>query len=143
MKRSAKIGIGAVVLFAGMQIIRPSRTNPPVTGEIQAPPQVQRVLRRSCYDCHSNETVWPWYSHVAPVSWLLYSDVSGGRHHMNFSEWKSLPPARRAKKQKAVGKEVKSGDMPPLYYLPMHSKARLSAADKRLLEKWSAGPPTD
>lgn len=143
MKRSVKVGIGTVVVLGAIQLVRPRRTNPPGTGEIEAPAQVQRVLRRSCYDCHSNRTVWPWYSQVAPVSWLLYSDVSEGRHHMNFSEWKSLTPERRAKKQRAVGKAVKSGDMPPWYYLPMHRKARLTTADKQLLEKWAAGPSSD
>jgi Haem-binding domain len=143
MKRTTKVSIGVVAVLAAAQLVRFPRTDPAVTGAIQAPPEVQSVLRRSCFDCHSNQTVWPWYSQVAPVSWLLHRDVSEGRRHMNFSEWKSLALDRRAKKQKAVGKVVKSGDMPPWFYLPMHSNAKLSAADKQVLEKWAAGPVSD
>ena len=70
-----------------IQLVPISRTNPPVETEIAAPANVQAILTRSCYDCHSNKTAWPWYSHVAPVSWLVASDVSGARKKMNFTPW--------------------------------------------------------
>src|ERR1700729_673705 len=97
-------------------------TNPAVTKEATwDSPQTADLARRACFDCHSNETVWPWYSNVAPVSWLNQRDVNGGRRHLNFSEWN--------KPQKHAGhvvKEIQSGDMPLWFYLPMHSAARLS-----------------
>ena len=73
---------------------RPTRDNPPVWASIDAPHDVERILRRSCYDCHSNETRWPWYSHLAPRSWLVAADVHEARVRMNFSEWPEARPAR-------------------------------------------------
>ena len=86
------------------------------------------VIRRACYDCHSNQTAWPWYSSVAPVSWLLQRDVNEGRQHLNFSEWDR--PQRHAKD---VAYQVKAGEMPPWFYLPMHPMAKLSDAEKEAL----------
>src|SRR4051812_20304099 len=108
-----------VALFVFIQFIPVPKTNPPVTGEIQVPPQVQTVLRRSCYDCHSNETVWPWYNRIAPVSWLLHRDVNDGRREMNFSSWQQMPQDRQNRRRKGVWEEVASGDMPPWFYLPL------------------------
>ena len=104
-------------------------TNPKVTGEPPwDSPQTRELARRACFDCHSNETVWPWYSNVAPVSWLVQRDVDGGRRHLNFSEWDR--PQRHAEH---VADEVKQGDMPPWFYLPMHPGARLTDAEKQAL----------
>jgi cytochrome c551/c552 len=138
MKRSAKIGLGAAALIAAIQVPQCERTNPPVTGPAALPAPVEAVLRRACYDCHSNETVWPWYSRLAPVSWLLHRDVVEGRRHLNFSEWDKVAAERRARKLRDLGHEVESGDMPPWFYLPMHPNARLSDADKQMLQRWSA-----
>ncbi len=143
MKRGAKIGLGIVVAFGAMQLVMFDRVNPPVTGQIQAPPEVMSVLERSCWDCHSNETVWPWYTRVAPSSWLVHRNVVEGRRHLNFSEWASLPPEKRQKKQKNVKKQVDEGEMPPWFYLPLHSAAKLSDADKKILDDWSQGPVSD
>jgi hypothetical protein len=120
------VGIGVLIQVVpfGHQ-----HTNPPV---IQEPawdsPQTRDLARRACYDCHSNETAWPWYSNVAPVSWLNQRDVNDGRSHLNFSEWN-----RVQKNAGHVVKEIQSGDMPLWFYLPMHSAARLSDADKGAL----------
>lgn len=142
MKRAAKIVLGIVVVFLLMQLGQCERTNPPVTGEIDAPADVKAVLDRACYDCHSNRTVWPWYARVAPVSWLLHRDVVEGRRHLNFTEWDKVPADKRARRIGACGREVKSGDMPPWFYLPLHPTARLDDADKALLEKWAAASGT-
>ncbi len=131
---------GAVALLALAQLIPVGHSNPPAAGEIDAPPDVSAILHRACYDCHSNETVWPWYSHVAPVSWLVASDVSEGRENVNFSEWGKLTPLQRTKKQREAGHEVSAGDMPEWYYVPMHSRARLSDADRKAIESWANGP---
>ena len=133
----------AVVLVVG-QAIRPDRTNPPVTGEIDAPREIRSILENTCYDCHSNETVWPWYSQVAPASWLVAYDVAEAREHMNFSEWTKYSPQRQAKKLKRAAKEVEEGEMPLWYYLPAHPKAKLSDEDKAALVAWfrrQAAPP--
>jgi len=78
---------GLIIVVIAIQFVTVERTNPPVTGEINVTPELKSVLQKSCYDCHSNETVWPWYSKVAPVSWLVSKDVVEGREELNFSEW--------------------------------------------------------
>src|SRR5579863_5494759 len=104
-------------------------TDPPATKEpTWNSPATRELIRRACFDCHSNHTVWPWYSNVAPVSWLVQNDVNGGRRHLNFSEWDH--PQRHAKD---VAAQVKEGEMPLWYYLPMHRAAKLSSAEKEAL----------
>jgi hypothetical protein len=106
-----------------------THTNPPQTGEpAWDSPQTRELIRRACFDCHSNATTWPWYSNVAPVSWLLQRDVNGGRSHLNFTEWNLTQ-----KHAKDVVAEVKGGDMPPWFYLPMHPAAKLTDSEKQAL----------
>jgi mono/diheme cytochrome c family protein len=91
-------------------------------------PQARQLARRACFNCHSNETTWPWYSNIAPVSWLTQRDVNGGRSHLNFSEWN--------KTQRHAGhvvEEIQTGDMPPWFYLPMHPEAKLTPEEKAAL----------
>lgn len=126
-----------IIAVVGIQFVPVERTNPQVTGEIEAPTEVMDVLRRSCYDCHSNETVWPWYSRVAPVSWLVVDDVDEGREEMNFSEWSGYSERRKAKKIHEIWEEVSEGEMPMWYYIPLHSEAKLTAADKETLHNWA------
>jgi hypothetical protein len=117
-----------VVIFGLIQLVPYGRdhTNPPV---IQEPAwdsaQTRALAVRACFDCHSNETAWPWYSSVAPVSWLVQRDVDEGRTHLNFSEWGS----RRQHADEAA-EAVQEGFMPPWFYLPLHSNARLSSQEK-------------
>lgn len=139
MTRKRTVLVAGVGLLVAIQLVRFERTNPPVTGEIDAPADVKAVLRRACYDCHSNETVWPWYSQVAPPSWLLHRDVVVGRKHLNFSEWASLPADKQAKKLREIKKEVASGDMPMPIYLPLHPSAKLTPADAKLVTDWAEG----
>ena len=103
-----------------------------------APPEVAAVLRRACYDCHSNETVWPWYSHVAPVSWLLARDVREGRGELNFSTWDAYDAKKKTKKLKETAEEVTEGEMPPWFYAAVHRHAALSPADAERLRAWTA-----
>lgn len=136
-----KILLGLVVALVLAQAVRPDQTNPPVTGDVAAPPEVAAVLKRACYDCHSNETKWPWYSQVAPVSWLVTRDVNEGRKHLNFSEWQSYEPKRQAHKLEETEGEVSEGEMPMFIYLPMHPEAKLSDADKKLIVDWAKQRP--
>jgi hypothetical protein len=143
MRRVAGWTIGILaVAFVAIQLLPVDRTNPPVESEVPAPPEVRAVLKRACYDCHSNETVWPWYARVAPVSFLLAQDVSEGREALNFSTWNRLDTKQRVKAMQESWEEVQEGEMPPWFYLPPHPDARLSAADRALLRTWarSAGP---
>jgi cytochrome c551/c552 len=128
--------VSLAVLALLIQAIPVRRVNGPVEADVKAPPDVERVLRRACYDCHSNETVWPGYSRVAPASWLVAHDVHDGRNELNFSIWNRYDTVMRRKKLDRARDEVKGGDMPPAYYVWMHPNARLSDADKALLEKW-------
>ncbi len=127
-----------IVAFIGIQFTYIERSNPPITGEIDAPAQVKEIMRRSCYDCHSNESVWPWYSYIAPASWLVADDVSEGRAELNFSEWSSYDDKKKRKKIKEIWEEVEEGEMPQWYYVLMHPEARLSDADKKTLRDWTA-----
>jgi hypothetical protein len=120
--------IGVVILLLGIQVVPYGRnhTNPPVGKEPPwASPQARALAVRACYDCHSNETVWPWYSNIAPVSWLLQYDVDEGRRKLNFSEWDR--PQRKARE---AAKKVREWEMPPPYYAAFHPKAWLMGAKR-------------
>jgi Haem-binding domain len=141
-----RILVGLVVVLVAMQFVPVDRSNPPVTGEIPAPPAVAPILKRACYDCHSNETRWPWYSHVAPVSFLVARDVHAGRRHMNFSTWTAYTTTKQTRAVKDIWEQVSKGEMPMSIYVPMHPGARLTDADKAALEAWArdvaaAAPP--
>jgi hypothetical protein len=100
--------------------------------------QIKEAMKRSCYGCHSNETVWPWYSDVAPASWLVAYDVHQGRAALNFSSWGKYTAAQRLKMLKEINEEIADGGMPPFYYIyPMHMDARLSVADQRAFKQWT------
>lgn len=135
MKRWHKIVLGIVVLFGLIQLVPYGRShdNPPVKGEpAWDSPQTRALAVRACFDCHANTTTWPWYSNVAPVSWLVQHDVDEGRGDLNFSEW---DPAKPPKEAKEAAGEVDGGDMPPFYYVWMHPTAKLSADEKAALIK--------
>jgi len=137
-----------IVVIIAIQLIRPERTNPiadpqlAVDRQMSLPPSVLAILQRSCFDCHSNQTRWPWYSNIAPVSWLVAKDVRDGRRHLNFSEWGSYNQKRRASKLGDIADEVDRGDMPDSKYLIIHRDAVLSAADKDIVLAW-AGQAAD
>ena len=132
--------IAFCVAFIAIQLVPVSRTNPPVEGDFRGSAEVVSVLRRACYDCHSNQTVWPWYSRVAPVSWVIAHDVTEGRAELNFSTWDQLSTEKQAKAMKESWKEVAEGEMPTWYYVVLHPEARLSANDQSVLQAWSGSP---
>lgn len=130
-------GLSVLAVLIVIQFIPVDTSNPPVTADIPSSPEVKAVLRRACYDCHSNETRWPWYSRVAPASWLTARDVREGRAELNFSAWNEYSTQQRVKKIKESWEEVAEGEMPPWFYLPAHRDARLSAEDRVLLRDWA------
>ncbi len=129
-----------VVIFAGLQFTNPSRTNPPVVHDFLAaetpPPPIAALFRGACYDCHSYETQWPWYSHIAPVSWLIANDVQGGRRHLNLSDWPVDDPERAAKRLGNASEELGYKEMPPSQYKIMHPAARLTDDQRQQLIQW-------
>ena len=127
----------ATVLLVVAQFVPVDRSNPPVTAEIDAPADVKEILQGSCYDCHSNATTWPWYSRVAPFSWLVAYDVAEAREHLNFSEWDQLSTEDQLEAIEEVWEEVEEGEMPLWFYLPLHPEARLSATDLEVLKRWA------
>jgi hypothetical protein len=133
-----KILITLVLLAVVCQLIPISRSNPPVTAELETPQELKQILLRSCFDCHSHETIWPWYSRVAPISWLVANDVYEGRRHLNFSTWGEYSPEKQFKLRKKIGESVSEGEMPPFQYFPMHPDAHLSEQDKAMILAWSS-----
>jgi hypothetical protein len=137
----ALLGLGLIVL-AGIQIFGPARTNPAIaptqalSAKVPIPDRVQTVLRRSCMDCHSNETQWPWYSYIAPVSWGVVGDVNNGRDHMNMSDW-HYTPEEGADLLDGMCKQVKRRRMPLTAYAWMHRDSRLSDAEVKELCAWA------
>ena len=130
--RSAVAFLGlSLLLFLVIQAVPYGRshTNPPVRNE---PPwdsqQTRQLAVRACYDCHSNETVWPWYSNIAPVSWLVQMDVDSGREELNFSQW-----GFSEQEADEAAETIIDGEMPPWFYTLTHPEARLSTEERRAL----------
>jgi hypothetical protein len=128
----------AVALLLAMQLVPVARTGRPgAVDRLDAPAQVAEALRLACYDCHSQATVWPWYSRIAPVSWLVAHDVVEGREHLDFSAWQTLGPRRRAKLLGQIAKDVEEGEMPPALYRFAHPEARLDEATRHAMVAWA------
>jgi hypothetical protein len=123
----SRIALALLGAFVAIQLVPYGRahTNPPIAGEpAWDSPATRALAKQACFDCHSNETVWPIYASIAPVSWLVQHDVDEGRAELNFSEW-----TRPQKEAKKAAREMREGKMPPAAYLLMHAHARLTAAD--------------
>ena len=131
-----KVVIVVIVILIGIQFIPVERSNPPVTEEIVAPANVSSILKTSCYDCHSNETNWPWYAYVAPVSFLIAQDVKDGRRHLNFSEWDKYDEKKKRKIPDKILEEVEEGKMPLGKYISMHSEAEINQDKLKILKDW-------
>ena len=133
-----------LILLIGAQFVRVDRTNPPTRPEASllnqktTSPAVRAILERSCRDCHSNDTRWPWYSRVAPISWMLRQHVKNGRDRMNYSEWTSYNSDDQDKLLNSMCTLTRKGRMPLLSYLWLHREAKLSADDIQALCAWSS-----
>ena len=139
-----KWGITATVVVAvGIQFIRPARVNPPtdarrtIAAHVATPPEVSGILDRACRDCHSNDTRWPWYSNVAPVSWFVIDHVNHGRSHFNYSEWAKYDRAEATRLLKKTCELARKDEMPLPSYLRMHHESRLADADVSALCDWT------
>lgn len=135
--------IALVAVFVGLQVVRPARTNPAfdqaetIYARLQVTPEVSTILDRSCQDCHSNSTRWPWYSNVVPASWFLVHHVNEGREQLNFSEWGKLDKRRADKRLEEMCEQVSEREMPMDSYTWIHRSAKLSDEDRKILCSWT------
>ena len=135
-----RVVLGAgLAIFASLQLVPVERTNPPARGAPPAPAAVLAVLRRSCFDCHSHETRWPWYAYVAPMSFELSHDVAEARDALNFSLWGDYDVDDRIDLLEEIWEEVEEEHMPPWFYLPLHLDARLDESDRARIRHWVEG----
>lgn len=130
LKYSGTVLAVAIIGLILIQFIPVNTTNPPVVSEPKwDSPQTRALAQRACFDCHSNETEWPSYAKIAPISWVIANHVAEGREKLNFSDWRSV----RAEKTNEAIEVILEGSMPPLYYTPIHPTARLTPAEKQAL----------
>lgn len=131
----------AFAVFLGIQLIRPTLANPPVTADLDAPAEVKQILKTSCYNCHSNETKLPWFDRLAPGYWLVVSDVKEARKHLNFSEIGKLPAAQQKAALYEAVNMIQLGEMPLKSYTFLHPEANVSPDDLEVLKHY-LNPPS-
>ena len=135
-----KLLIILILVFIGIQFVPMNvpADLPVKDGDaLEAPEEIQAILERSCFDCHSSHTTFPWYSNIAPVSWFTKNHVKEAREHMNFSTWGSYTDEKKLKYLEKIPKAIES-KMPMPSYLIMHAEAKLSDADKKAISDWAA-----
>ena len=144
MKKTLKIvAVILLVAFIALQFYRPNLTNPPIVEAetldttTQVPENVAAILKRSCSDCHSNETVYPWYSNITPFSSLLAEHIEEGRRELNVSIWNTYSAKKKRNKFDEICEQVTTDEMPHNQYLWIHGDARLSEEDKKILCVWA------
>ena len=140
LKIAAIVNVAALIV---VQFIRPDFTNPPVNeaetleASVQVPENIKAIMNRSCSDCHTNTTVYPWYSQISPVSWWLKNHIDEGRRELNFSVWATYQPKRKAKKLEEVCEQINEKEMPLPSYTWAHRDAILSAEESKVLCDWA------
>lgn len=134
----ARLGLITVVgLFLIIQLIPVNQVNPPIIKRAIVPADVEVLLRESCYDCHSYETEWPWYSRIAPGSFLITHDVIEGRRHLNFSDFSGMDSFDSMDVAEEILEVLEKGEMPPSQYLILHPGASLSNSELNTLRSWA------
>jgi hypothetical protein len=129
------------IAFASIQVIRPTLPNPPVTADLQAPPEVKQILTRSCYNCHSNQTVLSWFDQPVPAYWLVVRDVREGRKHLNFSEIGKLPAAQQQGTLFEAVSQIELGAMPPPAYTRVHPESVITREQLAVLKNYLTPAP--
>lgn len=138
-----KILLILLILFIAIQFIQPAGNK---TGQVEdaniskavsVPANVQTILKNACYDCHSNNTTYPWYAHLQPVGWTLNSHIIKGKKELNFSEFGSYSTRRQQSKLKAIADQIKDNEMPLYSYTIMHKSARLTKEEKSIIINWT------
>lgn len=135
--------LAGAVVFVILQFFGPARTNPTadqslaMESHLQISPNVKKILDRSCVDCHSNNTRWPWYSRVAPVSWFVIDHVDEGRRELNFSQWGSYDKRQQRGQLDDMCELAGNGSMPLSSYTPLHPGSKLTTEDVKVLCDWA------
>jgi hypothetical protein len=132
MKKYIWIIIISIIIL--IQLVPVKRDNPSINGEVQLAAEAKSIIQRSCYDCHSNLTKWPWYTYVAPVSWMITHDTHQARSRVNFTEWNSYPVDKQQLKLAECWQEIEEGAMPLKQYLLMHPKNKITDQEKEILK---------
>ncbi|MHB8261098.1 MAG: heme-binding domain-containing protein [Bacteroidia bacterium] len=142
MSKMKKVLIAIVSLLVLIQFIRPEKnigtTDGPndIAHTVTVSPEIRKILDKSCYDCHSNHTEYPWYFNIQPVAWWIANHVNDGKHHLNFSEFNTYKSKRKFKKLTEIKDEIEEGGMPMDYYLWIHGNAKLNETEKNSIYKW-------
>jgi cytochrome c551/c552 len=137
-----RIGIAFIVVFIVIQVFRINKTITPVNEQTdfiavtQTNPEVATILKNACYDCHSNQPTYPWYTSIAPVSWWIKNHINEGSKHLNFSIWQTYTVKRKDHKLEECVEMIEEGEMPMNSYTWMHPEAKLTDAQKQLLIDW-------
>jgi hypothetical protein len=137
------VGAAAIVALVGGSLIHPFGTpglpasSQTILGEAQIDPETLAIVQRACRNCHSQQTEWPWYSHVAPVSWLLARDVQQARLHMNLSQWQDYSADDRLRLLSEIGSAVRNREMPVQRYVLLHPEARLTDIERQQIYRWT------
>ena len=144
MNLMKKVLFGLLAIFILLQLFRGTppevrKDNPDdIALQEELSPEVATLLKSACYDCHSMESVYPWYSYITPVSWFLFDHVEDGRSELNFSEWGTMTAKRKLHKLKELSEEVEEGEMPLKSYTPIHPEARLTSAQRNQIIAWAS-----
>ena len=138
-----KILVGLLILFVLAQAIQPSKNqgdvnaSQDISAAFPVSENVMQILKKSCYDCHSNYTSYPWYDHITPINWWVYSHIKEGKWELNFNEFASYSSRKQLKKLKEIAETVEEDEMPLPSYLITHGDARLNIDQKKLLIDWA------
>ncbi|HEY5462148.1 MAG TPA: heme-binding domain-containing protein [Hanamia sp.] len=138
-----KILLVLLIVFIAIQFIQPAwNTNGQVlptdiSKTVYVPQNVQSLLQIACYDCHSNNTIYPWYAYMQPIGWILANHIKNGKKELNFSDFGSYSIRKQQSKLKAIADQIKDGEMPPCSYTIIHKNARLSKEQKALIVDWA------
>lgn len=141
--KKSKIILGIIVLFLAAQLIQPSKNQGnaggpnDITQTVRIPENVLTLLKKSCYDCHSNHTNYPWYDHITPVNWWVAGHINEGKEELNFTVFGQYKADDQMKMLEGIGETVKSGEMPLKSYLLTHGEARLSEGEKQAIFEWT------
>ena len=142
MSRFKKTAFAIAIAFIAIQFIQPARNisghmlDTEISKAVSVPDSVQMILKRACYDCHSNNTIYPFYAYIQPIGWLLNSHIKEGKSQLNFSDFGSLSKRRQASKLKSIANQIKDESMPLPAYTMLHKNASLRKTDKDLIINW-------
>ena len=132
--------VGVIILMQFFPVAQPAVSHDnsnDLLASNEVPAEISNMIKAACYDCHSNETIYPWYAQVAPVKWLVYRDTKEGRKHLNFSNWNSMNKVEQAGALDEISSEVREGEMPMKIYPMMHADAKLSDTYREAIATWA------